>query len=372
MNSDEKSTITSDTPPSPQESVKDTETAKVTPLIPEEVPKAKETNTPGVFVLQWLTYAFWGWTILGVAYLVSITASFMLQGGDFSRPIEEPVAYGVAAVLVLLPVALLCDIFYSRLEAEHKKGASSVIMVIHAVLFALLGIGTLIAIAFSLVNMLLSGYRIGPQVVLITALFMFALYMLTLVRTVRPFIAKKFRLIFKIVMAVIVIGVCVWGVVGPVAAAARTKDDRAVNQALSTLSSSIGSYVSSKNALPKDLNEVMATKEGYYDTQDWTSIKDVVNKGLITYTPNIKPPKDNGSINPIPLDSGSTGIKRPSSNKVYYYELCGTYKYEGNDEIYRSNPSFDATEYSTYIPSTNHTAGKNCYKLQTIDYNIDY
>lgn len=361
-----------DKKPTPQESVKETDTVKVTPLIPEETPKSKEANTPGVFVLQWLTYAFWGWAIVGVAYLVSLTAGFILEGERFESSIQEPVAYGIAAALVLLPVALLCDIFYSRLEAEHKKGASSVIMVIHAVLFALLGIGTLIAIAFSLVNMFLSGPRTAPQVVLITSLVMFALYILTLVRTVRPFIARKFRLIFRIVMSVIVLGACAWGIIGPVAAAARTKDDRAVNQALTTLNTSINTYVSNKNTLPEDINAIIDAKEGYYSGQDWGSVKDLANRGLITYTANTTPPAENEqTIEPdTPLDS--LGIRKPTTNKTFYYELCGTYKYEGTDDTYRAYPATDAKEYLTYLPTTTHKAGKNCYKLMAVDYSVVY
>ncbi len=362
MKSDDQSPIIPETSPSPQESVKDTEVAKVTPLIPE-------SNTPGVFVLQWLTYAFWGWTIVGVAYLVSITAGFMFEGEQAAQSIQEPVAYGIAAVLVLLPVALLCDIFYSRLEAEHKKGASSVIMVIHAVLFALFGIGTLIAIAFSLVNMLLSGYRTAPQVVLITSLVMFALYMLILVRTVRPFIARKFRLIFKVVMTVIVVTVCVWGIVGPVAATARTKDDRAVNQALTTLNTSINAYVSNKNTLPKDLNEIIDAREGYYSGQDWSSIKDLVNRGLVTYTPNTKAPTEDNLLTPdVSTNPSSSSIIKNPSSKTYYYEICGTYKYDGTDNTYGAYPASDNSDYLTYLPATSHTAGKNCYKLKTVHY----
>lgn len=368
MKSDEQPSTIPETPPSPQESVKEADTAKVMPLIPE---KTHESNTPGAFVLQWLTYAFWGWTVVGVAYLVSLTAGFILEGERFERSIQEPVAYGIAAVLVLLPVALICDIFYSRLEAEHKKGASSVIMVIHAVLFALLGIGTLIAIAFSLVNMFLSGPRTAPQIVLITSLVMFALYMLSLIRTVRPFIVRKFRLIFRIVMSVIVVGACIWGIIGPVAAAARTKDDRAVNEALTTLSSSISTYVSNKNALPKDINAIIDAKEGYYSGQDWGSIKDLANRGLVTYTANTTPPAEEEPIAPdFPLDS--LGIRKPTTNKTFYYELCGTYKYEGTDDTYRASPATDNSEYLTYLPTTNHKAGKNCYKLKAIDYSVIY
>lgn len=360
MKPDEQTPVTSDTAPSPQESVKDTETAKVTPLIPEKI---HETNTPGTFVLQWLTYAFWGWIIVGVAYLVSITAGFMLQGDTSSRSVQEPVAYGIAAVLVLLPVALLCDIFYSKYEAKHKKGASSVIMVIHAVLFALFGIGTLITIAFSLVNMLLSGYHTGAQVVLITACVMFVLYFLTLVRTVRPFMVKKLRFIFRIVMAIVVLGVCVWGIVGPVAATARTKDDRAVSQGLTTLTSAINTYTSSKGSLPSNLDVVINQERGGYGASDWDTIKDLTSRGLITYTPNTKAPSKGPS-------SGDMTVQPPG--KSFYYELCGVYKYDAPDQytqkFYGSDP--ETGGYTTYVESAAHHAGKNCTKLTTMDFSI--
>src|SRR5680860_463031 len=101
-------------------------------------------NTPGIIVLQWLTYAFWGLTVFATSLLsASVIAYFITptNNNDFS-------AYATAAVLVLLPISVICDIFYSKQEPEHKTGASSIIMIIHAVFFALFSIGALIAIVF--------------------------------------------------------------------------------------------------------------------------------------------------------------------------------------------------------------------------------
>lgn len=360
---DEQSAVPESKDISPQESINEMEAAKITPLVPEEVPVVKETNNAGILVLQWLTYAFWGWMIVGVAYLVSIAADYVLQTHQATDSIQEPVAYGVAAVLVLLPVALLCDIFYSKQEVEHKKGASSIIMVIHAVLFALFGIGTLITIAFSLVNMLLSGYHASAEVVLITACVMFVLYFLTLVRTVKPFMIKKLRFIFRIIMAAVVVGVCIWGIVGPVAATARTKDDRAVSAGLTTLSSAINGYASSNGKLPENLNLVLQERGGY-GSADWSTIEDLVDRGMITYKANIKAPS-------VQEPSSGTTDNLIQPQKSLYYELCGTYKYDSENNYKRAIYSPDITNgYDTYLEPSVYHAGKNCHNLMTTGYSI--
>jgi hypothetical protein len=335
---------------------------KVTePALTQVLAEPNKESSAGTVVLQWLTYAFWGWLIVGVAYLVSITATFTLAGEQLGTDILTPIAYGIAAVLVLLPVALLCDIFYSQQEVERKKGASSVVMIIHAVLFALFGIGTLITIAFSLVNMILSGYHSSAQAVLITACVMFVLYFLVLVRTVKPFMAKKLRLIFWIVMAVVVIGACTWGIVGPAAAAARTKEDRDVSQALTSVNGAIASYTSSKQKLPKDI-EAAIKAQGVYEGSDEATIRDLVKKNLISYTPNI----------PGPTTTELDDIFAPNSptSKTYYYELCGTYKFDGRGDSYggRSYPSTESDGFTSYLDVSSHTGGKNCYKLKASSY----
>lgn len=356
---------TSDVAPTPQESLKENDVSSVSPLVQESASTntiPKESNA-GTLVLQWLTYAFWGWLILGVAYLVSITAGYTLNPGQMGDSIQEPVAYGIAAVLVLLPVAVLCDIFYSKQEVDRKKGASSIVMVIHAVLFALLGIGTLITIAFSLVNMLLSGYRTGTQVVLITAACMFILYFLTLVRTVKPFMVKKLRFIFRIVMAAVVVAVCIWGIAGPVAATARTKDDRAVSQGLTSLHSVINSYASSKGALPNDLGVVLQERNRY-ESSSWETIKDLIDRNLITYTPNTKAPS--------PEPSASDSMTVQPSGKTFYYELCGVYKYDAPNKYSKRfyGNDLETGGYSTYLESSAYHAGKNCTNLKTTEYSI--
>jgi len=355
MNSDENSSSnTLDVKPTPQESIKIDEAATVTPLVTETPVISVKENNAGTIVLQWLTYAFWGWTILVIAYLVGLTTTYMLQGDTASASMPDPVAYGIAAALILLPVSLICDFFYSRQEPVHKKGASMVIMVIHAVIFALFGIGTLITAAFSIVSMVLSsGDHTGSMIVLITAIFVFVLYLLTLVRTVKPFMIGKERFIFRIVMSAVVIGVCIWGAFGPAAAAAQTKDDRALTQGLQTAESAINQYVNRNGKLPSDINVVADGRS----TSDWKTVKDLTSRNLLTYMPNTKPVTEAEELFP-----GSDG------SKTFYYQLCGEYKHDSSKDAYSdyySSYSADEDGYDEYLPSTgNHTAGKNCYKLK--------
>ena len=72
------------------------------------------TNT-GQIILQWLTYALWGWTVLIMSILTGMVMASLIGDADISS-----VAYPVAAVLVLLPAAFIADLFYSKQEPELK------------------------------------------------------------------------------------------------------------------------------------------------------------------------------------------------------------------------------------------------------------
>ncbi|MGH7250207.1 MAG: hypothetical protein ACREGC_04480, partial [Minisyncoccia bacterium] len=105
-------------------------------------------NTPNVIVMQWLTYAFWGWTALSLSILTGIVLANFINKADMG----SFTPYAIAAVLVLLPISFVCDYFYSKHEPGKNTGSAMVVMVIHAVLFALFGVGALIGIVFSLVQ----------------------------------------------------------------------------------------------------------------------------------------------------------------------------------------------------------------------------
>lgn len=314
-------------------------------------PTVAPKTSPATIILQWLSYAFWGWLILAVMYLIGITTSFALMSDTYVMP--EPVAYGVAAALILLPIAFICDHLYSKREPEHKHGAAMVILVIHAVLFALFGIAALIVVAFAGVNMLITtGDHTSSIVTAVTAGAGFVLYVLTLLRTARPFVFKAYRLVFRLLMTVLVLGVSAWGVIGPVADAARTKDDQAVRGAMHSVDSAIRGYVSSEGSLPESLGQI----EDQYNDE---TIKGLVDRGLISYAAQDMPMN-------VSEEDKIEGVT------VFYYELCATYKYDQKRDNsyygYDYSSSVDENGYRDSYTSKDAHAGKNCYKLKTTSY----
>ena len=105
-------------------------------------------NTAGTLILQWLTYAFWGWAVLSLSILTGLVIFNFLNGSQSST--STP--YAIAAVIVLLPISVLCDYLYSKREPILKSGPSLVIMVIHSVIFALFGIAALITVCIALLT----------------------------------------------------------------------------------------------------------------------------------------------------------------------------------------------------------------------------
>ena len=326
-------------------------TAPLQPSQPEPIAvQPDQPNKPGIIVLQWLTYAFWGWTIVALGALLATTASYMITGfntGGFTP-------YGIAAVIVLLPISAICDLFYSKYEPIKKTGAASIVMVIHAVIFALFGIGSLIAVVFSVISAITSGsFSEQITVAIITALSLFVVYGVTFIRTLRP--AKlvwlnRAYLIFMIAVSSIVI---ILAIVGPVNNERVTKNDRLISSNLSTLKGDIESYARKQSALPSSLSDLDSTNP---------NVKKIISEELVTYTPNTRQKESKFKSNSL---SRST---KYDSGYVFFYELCATYLKEDGSGTpgYETNYQLDGDDnYDTYLSTYNHPAGKVCYKLKT-------
>lgn len=327
------------------------------PVTDTTVPNGSEApkNNPGILILQWLTYAFWGWTILALAYLSAMSISFFVDSGSNSYSDESTVvAYALAANLVLLIISLVCDVFYSKREPQHKTGAAMVIMIIHAVIFALCGIAAVIVAVFALVNMLINGTGPGNTTALLTGLVIAATYAATLVRVLRPTKTKKLIPGYWGLMAVIIVGMAALGIVGPAAHERMTRSDRLIESGLGVVSSEINSYTEKNDKLPSSLSDIRSSLYG-----DGAKL---IDQNLVEYKPGKKITRDDGDVviqvYPDP---------RPTA---YTYELCVTYKArKGSGEIYYSRGESQVitpTTPETYM----HPEGYYCYKLQTqYDYN---
>lgn len=322
------------------------------PTVQQFQPVGVQTQTnPGHIVLQWLTYALWGWTVLATSLLVVTVISNLLNDTDSG----SFTTYGIAAVLVLLPFSVIADVLYSRVEQTKKQGPASIVMVIHAVIFGLFGIGSLIAAVISLVILATSGGDNSASVTaLLSSIIIFILYVATFIRTLNlPKLAFAKRLYIIFMVAVIGL-ISVLGIVGPVAKERSTRNDRLITDNVSSVTEAINGYSRKENKLPTTLSDLDVTNNA----------KALVDSGLLSYTPNIQPPK----IDPIDQISPVDGISKfPGDDTPLYYEICATFKEKSRNSYSSSN--YDSNqEYSSYLYIDNHPAGKTCYKLSTRGY----
>jgi hypothetical protein len=313
-------------------------------------------NSPGLIVLQWLTYAFWGWTVLSLSALISMVISSAIQKSDTS----DFAPYAIAAVFVLLPISFICDVFYSKKEPTKKIGAQVIVMVLHAVLFALIGIGALILAVFSMVEMFTNGSdSSGTQVSLYTSLIIAVVYGSLFLRTLSPPNLPWVRKYFKYSMVLLAGVSIVLAIIGPAANARLRRNDKLIENNISSVEQSIEGYASSNQKLPDSLGILSLDSDA----------KKLVDENLIQYTPNTKSPTSAQRTSGVQINTYSPKFSNTNAYppvNTYYYTLCANYKRatSNNYGSYINNQS----DYMTYISSTNHPAGKVCYQLKTTDY----
>lgn len=324
---------------------------KETPVIPVNTTQAAtaeaahpQQNSAGVIVLQWLTYAFWGWLILGLLWLMGVILSNAILG----ESTNESVPYAIAASVVLLPLAFFCDFFYRKHEPVKKAGSAMVIMVVHAVLFAILGIISLIVAVFIGIDMLIntSDSTDGQTVGLLVAAFAALLYVGAFLRTLNPFKAKKPTTIYTIVMASLTLVLLALAVAGPVITSVATRGDRIIEQSLPQVQTSIEDYITENEKLPTSLGDV---------TFNNTDARELAQSGKVEY-------KSVGKVEKTTLN----GLANTSA--TYRYELCVEYKAAKNADNYRGRSNSDNTGYTNYLSTYSHDAGRTCYKLQQTIY----
>lgn len=331
-------------------------------------------NRAGALVLQWLTYAFWLWFAGSMAWLVAITLNFFIAGSG-TREWGVEVAYPLAASIVMLLVALVCDVIYTRFEPPVKRGGSSVIMLVHAVLFGLATVGAMITALFAAIMMLVNSDPTdmvdGVKTTIATALVMMVLLGAIFVRVLFVDKIRRVRPIFWLLTGLVAVGFMAASVAGPIMEANRSKDDRLIEDALPTLAQDISSYANKNNKLPEKLSDVTSN-----DSYGRKKVQAMLDKQLVTYKPNTQPAARQIEIG---KDSSMTTVLPPDlSRQVWYYQLCVTYKTEKNqDKAYeytapdaRSNSgaSWDDLKYSSSPMTYSHKAGEVCYDLRTDEY----
>jgi hypothetical protein len=363
------------TPTTTNEIVQPTPPPSVTP---------KLQNSSVTLVLQWLSYASWLWFSGAILWLSASVIGYFIQGANGYDTVEV-VAYPVAAVIVLLLVASVVDFFYARREPEHKEGFATVIMVIHAVIFALCGIGMLITTVFTLINLLIQGGAVNSSgklslVILLMSLVGLVVYIALIARTTLVAKVKRLPLIAIIIMAVFGVGFVIAAFTGPVANAIVAKQDKQLETALPDVAYAVDNYVHSNGKLPNSLESLDFSNSYYGGSAEDT--KAVVAQGLVKYTPNTKAPRDEGSIyyaqgEDLSVKSGES-IK--PSYMTYYYRLCVTWHAEKKTGGYTTDPvpaddlsstsgvSSSVINDPSYITTYTHKKGEQCYDLSSTSY----
>ncbi len=319
----------------------------------KEVKKAG--SSAGEIVLQWLTYAFWGWFILALTWLVaSTTMHFLGQKGN--ETFGPSASYGVAAVVVLFVVSYVADRIYSKHEPSEKHGVAQVVMIIHAVLFALSSIGAAIFSVFALVSMVVGDVNSydtveNKQTMLITGLVVALLFALLALRTLRPLTLWGKARGYRLVMSVVTGAVLVAASVGPLAYLYNTKQDRLIETGLPMLSNDISNYVSSKNHLPGSLADITPTSK---------EVETLLAEHLVTYTPNTKPTTATApDVKTLELQPDT---------KTYSYQLCVVYADTKNQFNNKYATTYMYPAGSTSPDVYTHAKGKVCYDLVAYNY----
>jgi hypothetical protein len=293
---------------------------------------------------------------------MSILTGLVLNNflGDFDSA-NDGASYAVAAILVLLPISIVCDVFYSKKEPLKKTGAASIVMVLHAVLFALFGVGSLIIFVFSIVTLLTSSSESkSTQVWIYSTLIITLLYAALLLRTLHPAKYPWIRRYFIIFMVAVVGIMGILGIVGPTAKARATRTDKLIESNIYNLSDNINSYTNKNHRLPNDLTALDLSGD----------TKKLVTDKLVDYEANTKPASS--TYNPNGYENDGTTLKVTTAETTYYYQLCVDYK-KSNKDKYSHSPytdyNNDSEGYTSYLSAYSHDAGRTCYKVKTTPYN---
>ena len=298
-------------------------------------------SSPLEIVLQWLTYVFWGLLLASLILLVVTLAHLVIR----NQVLHDIVPYTIAATLVLLPMAVVADWLYRRREPAKKAGMAAVVMVVHAVIFALIAIGTLVGAVFTGVAWLLetSQDTTVHQVSLVSLVVAALLFTLLFVRVISPRRPTWLASTFAVVMSVVALALLVWGIVGPVVQFVERSDDRRIVDFAPAVYEGVDRYVHDNQKLPdslSDLDDLPADAAA------------LIQDDLVTYK------------------KGATVENSELETREHRYELCATYQHASSkgarDEAFGMFSGSGGYQEYLFIPS--HPAGEVCYKLKTVSY----
>jgi len=264
----------------------------------------------------------------------------------------------------LFPLAFVLDALYTRHEDTHKSAASSVVMVVHVVLYTLIAIGALITLLFSSISQLTTTNDDGNIVTIVTAAVTTLLLVGLVIRIARPTIITRLRSGFRIIVALVSIASLAFAITGPIFYSVQTREDRALRDSVEFAASTLNTYVAQGNALPEQLKDGLENTENFFPspmTDQVALLKE--SEGLLVYKPNIQP--------------ATVTTENDQEVTVYFYELCATFQFELKDrDTYTTyygpvgpmGGGKDDSGFTDYPDLRTVAPGQTCYKLKATNY----
>ena len=305
-------------------------------------------NTAVDIVWQWVSYGLWEWALISLSILLTVTFSYYLNTSYNSN--YSWVVYVLATMVCLLPMAFIANMIFSKREIPQKHGFSAVVMVLNAVVVFLATIAGLIGLVISVLQMFVSSTpSSNTKIYIISSLIVVVLSAMLFVRIINPSRLSKFIRLFPYVVIAVAGIALVLTVAGPFKSEISNRQDRLIEDNLPLLNSSIQDYVSTKGSLPESLNSL--------DLSNQSGPKTLVSKNLVSYQ-NLGPTN-------VSKYSYSTTYAQPTQLS-YSYKLCVTYKKAKKPPTYQGT-IIDSVN-STYIDTSNHSAGQQCYTQTATKY----
>lgn len=302
------------------------------------MPRKKTTTkqqqpSTGTLALQWLTYALWACLAIVSLISSSLVISFFMTE---QIPTIQEIAYLLTAMVILLAVATTVDFIYSKHENTKKKQPFTLVTTVHAVIFTLALVVSLIAAAFNLVNHFieygsdLTSTKISLSVSSVAILLSAAL----VVRTTLAWRPKLSQQVSRWTLILVPAILIIVGTVFILPKSSIYQRDSLVEMALMDTNLRINEYANTNDSLPSDLSKL--NLEG--------NSKKILDENLINYTPDT----------------------RKSDAGRHYYKLCGTYKLSSpstNREVVYGGENEKSFDHYKHTDFAQHSEGEQCYKL---------
>lgn len=291
-------------------------------------------SNSNILVLQWVSYSLWLWVAALTSVLASGVIGFFMKSSSL---VDSYVTYGIAAMLVLLPLFIVCDRAYLKREQSNKTGGALAIMTVHAVIFIVSCVASLVAAASSIASLFIDNSDTSMQwAALITTVIVAIFFALASFRVLSLKFMPKLKQFASAIMTGIVVIIIAFGFFGPMAKIASLKNDKLIDSNLSSVSKGVQSYVKENKKLPTDLKDLTITGDA----------KKLISDNLVTFK--------------------NDGVETYGRTKTYKYQLC--VKYAQEDDVYGGYSLPMDDDYSSYLSTSGHKAGDVCYKLEYDSY----